>query len=223
MEVSTDQEDFLLLSEDEKRVLELYDRLQQLQLEIALITAQKNYIPSSSQSQSVEEAQNDLLESRARYVLRDQVTESVVMTNPVLQAVHGGTNASPIEKDLLGVLTKRDSASIALADQTTSVKQINEDIMDVRSRTLQLSRQNVDLAAQVLDLAGEAEKRKAAAIEDTEQAEQIAQLEQEVKASRQRWRVMKATASAIVAGSGVDWAGDEQLRSIVLDEDEDGV
>lgn len=123
----------------------------------------------------------------------------------------------------MGVLTKRDSASVALADQTTSVKQINEDIMDVRSRTLQLSRQNVDLAAQVLDLAGEAEKRKAAAIEDAEQAEQIAQLEQEVKASRQRWRVMKATASAIVAGSGVDWASDEQLRSIVLDEDEDGV
>lgn len=49
----------------------------------------------------MEEAQNDLLESRARYVLRDQVTESVVMTNPVLQAVHGGTNASPIEKYVL--------------------------------------------------------------------------------------------------------------------------
>lgn len=36
----------LLLSEDERQVLELYDRLQQLQLEIALITAQKNYVPS---------------------------------------------------------------------------------------------------------------------------------------------------------------------------------
>jgi hypothetical protein len=45
MEVSTEQEDLLLLSEDERRVLELYDRLQQLQLEIALITAQKNHIP----------------------------------------------------------------------------------------------------------------------------------------------------------------------------------
>lgn len=36
----------LLLSDDEKRVLELYDRLQQLQLETALLTAQKNYKPS---------------------------------------------------------------------------------------------------------------------------------------------------------------------------------
>ncbi|ETS86914.1 hypothetical protein PFICI_00742 [Pestalotiopsis fici W106-1] len=223
MDIPARTENSLPLSEDEKRVLELYDRLQQLQLEIALITAQKNYTPSTSRAQTVEDAQNDLLESRARYVLRNQVTESVVMANPVLQAVHGGTNASPIEKDLLGVLAKRDSASIALADQTTSTKQINEEIMDVRSRTLQLSRQNVDLASQVLSLAGEAEERKAAAVEDTEQAEEIAQLEQEVKASRQRWRVMKATASAIVAGSGVDWAADEQLKSIVLDEDDDGV
>lgn len=36
----------LLLSNDEKHVLELHDRLQELQLEIALLTAQKNYHPS---------------------------------------------------------------------------------------------------------------------------------------------------------------------------------
>lgn len=35
----------LLLSDDEKRILGLHDRLQQLQLEIALLTAQKNYDP----------------------------------------------------------------------------------------------------------------------------------------------------------------------------------
>lgn len=51
-----------------------------------------------SRASGVESAQNELLESRARYVLRNEVTESVVMANPVLQAVHGGTNASPIER-----------------------------------------------------------------------------------------------------------------------------
>lgn len=35
----------LLLSDQEKRVLELYDRLQQLQLEIALINAHNSYVP----------------------------------------------------------------------------------------------------------------------------------------------------------------------------------
>jgi hypothetical protein len=33
----------LLLSEDEQRVLEMYDKLQELQLEIALLQAQKSF------------------------------------------------------------------------------------------------------------------------------------------------------------------------------------
>lgn len=39
------QSETLRLSEDEKKILDLYDRLQKLQLEIALITAQKSYLP----------------------------------------------------------------------------------------------------------------------------------------------------------------------------------
>ncbi|KAH8204225.1 hypothetical protein TruAng_001645 [Truncatella angustata] len=217
------QQKSLLLSDDEKRVLELYDRLQQLQLEIALITAQKDHVSDQRQPQSIESAQNDLLESRAKYVLRNEVVESIVMANPVLQAIHGGENASPIERDLLPLLTERDTVSISLAQQSTLVRQITDEIIGVESQSLHLSSQNVDLATQVLILADEANKNKTEAIEYSEHADEIAQLERDVKTSRQRWRVMKATASAIVAGSGVNWAADQELRNIVLDEDDDGV
>lgn len=47
---STDGPEPLLLSDEEKRALELYDKLQQLQLEIALITTQKNYAPGIASS-----------------------------------------------------------------------------------------------------------------------------------------------------------------------------
>ncbi|KAK9780938.1 putative Centromere protein H (CENP-H)-domain-containing protein [Seiridium cardinale] len=217
------QADALLLSNDERRALELYDKLQQLQLEIALITAQKNYVANNSTARGAETAQNDLLQARARYVLRNEVTESVVMANPVLQAIHGGINASPIERDLLPVLDQRDSAAVSMAHQSTSLRQTMEQIIDVETQSMRLSRQNVDLAAEVLELAEEANKQKDAPVDDPEQAEEIAQLEDEVKSSRQRWRVMKATASAIIAGSGVNWAADPELKSIVLDEDDDGV
>lgn len=46
---------------------------------------------------------------------------------------------------------------------------------------------------------------------------EIATLEHQVRASRQRWRVMKGAASAIVAGSGIEWVRDERLRDLVLD------
>lgn len=126
-------------------------------------------------------------------------------------------------RDLLPALVERDSAAIALAQQSTSLKQSTEEIIDVESQHMRLSRRNVDLAAQVLALAEEANQYKNNEVEDPEQADEITQLEKDVKASRQRWRVMKATASAIIAGSGIDWAANEKLKGIVLDEDDDGV
>ena len=139
----------LLLSRDERRVLELHDRLQQLQLEIALITAQNSYVPGmltpsvaspssalrvsftpqsrwgvrysihtnippagttgpdnedTSASDPVKAARENLLDSRARYVLRNEATEAVMAANPIMQAVHSGTNASPIERSVTPAL-----------------------------------------------------------------------------------------------------------------------
>ncbi|KAI1089546.1 centromere protein H (CENP-H)-domain-containing protein [Rostrohypoxylon terebratum] len=218
----------LLLSDDEKRILDLHDRLQQLQLEIALLTAQKNYDPSTSPSTengNIEAAQKALLDSRSRYVLRNQVVESVVAANPILQAVHNGTKASPIERDLLPVLEQRDQSSSVLAQQSTELRSLLDEITEVESQSLRLGRENVELAAKLLDLAEQTDRSKAEAINmHPERAAEISHLEDQVKLSRQRWRVLKGTASAVVAGSGVDWSRDAELRDIVLDpENEDEV
>ncbi|KAI0011647.1 centromere protein H (CENP-H)-domain-containing protein [Xylariaceae sp. FL0662B] len=214
----------LLLSDDEKRALQLHDRLQQLQLEIALLTAQKNYVPSASSSSENDDVEAALLDSRSRYVLRNGVVESVVTANPILQAVHGGSNASPVEKDLLPILEQRDESASTQAHQSAESRALLDEITEVESRSLRLGRENADLAARVLELAGQAAQRKAAAVEaDPERAAEIARLEGQVRLSRQRWRVLKETAAAVVVGSGVDWARRPELRDVVLDpEDEDG-
>ncbi|GAW10951.1 hypothetical protein ANO14919_002890 [Xylariales sp. No.14919] len=208
----------LLLSNSEKRVLELHDKLEQLQLEIALLNAQKNYSSDTASGRTIEVAQQELLDSRARYVLRNEVVASVVSANPILQAVHNGTKASPIERDLLPLLTDRDATSSTLASQSTELQTLLLDLTDVESRSLRLGQENVALAERLLDLAKQTEQGKAELLpSDSEHALEIAGLEAEVKSSRQRWRVLKGTASAIVAGSGVDWARDAELRDIVLD------
>lgn len=87
-----------------------------------------------------------------------------------------------------------------------------------------MNRENVTLASRLLDLASESQRRKTeVAAEHSEYGAEIMGLEAEVKASRQRWRVLKSTASAIVAGSGVDWARDDGLRDVVLDPPDDEV
>ncbi|KAK6846342.1 Centromere protein Cenp-H [Apiospora arundinis] len=214
----------LLLSDQEKRVLELYDQLQQLQLEIALINAHNNYDPDREELQSLEEAQEALLQTRAKYVLRNEVAESVLSVKPVLQAVHAGSKASPIERDLLPVVQERDATSTTLAQQSTELRDTLDDLTETEAKVLRLSRENAGLASQVLELAAqEKRQREEALVSDPAHRDEIARLETEVRTSHRRWRVMKGTASAIVAGSGVDWAQDEGLRKMVLDEDEDGV
>ncbi|KAI0484946.1 centromere protein H (CENP-H)-domain-containing protein [Xylariaceae sp. FL0804] len=214
----------LPLSADEKRVLELHDRLQQLQLETALLRARRDYVPGPpSEEKSTETLQRELLDARARYVLRNDVVASVLSANPILQAVHHGTKASPVERDLLPLLEARDSASGALAAQSAELRDLVAAATAAESRALRLRRESVGLASQMLGLAAVADAERAEALSagDPAHARQIARLEAEVRLSRQRWRVLKGTASAVVAGSGVDWARDEELMDVVLDPRDD--
>ncbi|KAM0483028.1 hypothetical protein ACHAPX_002473 [Trichoderma viride] len=211
----------LPLSEDETRVLELYDKLQELRLEIAIINAQqagRNYDDESN----ITEAQDALLTARARYRLRNDAIESVMMANPILKAVHNGTQASPIERDLFPYVQERDETSISVAQHADSMTKLRDDLTDVQVQSIRVCRQNMELTSELFALAEQAKQKKAVRVDDPRVQQEIEKLTREVKTSRQRWRVMKGVASGVVAGSGVDWAKDEDLRNIVLDpEDED--
>jgi hypothetical protein len=80
-----------------------------------------------------------------------------------------------------------------------------------------VTRRNVELAGELLQLVDKDSQR--AVKPDPRQQKEIERLEADVKTSRQKWKLIKGTASAVVAGSGVDWAGDANLRAIVLDPD----
>lgn len=82
-------------------------------------------------------------------------------------------------------------------------------------------RQNVQLTSTLFELAEEVKQKQASRLDDEETQDEIRRLEEAMKTSRRRWRVMKGVASGVVAGSGVDWARDEKLRNVVLDLDGD--
>ncbi|CAK7210515.1 hypothetical protein SCUCBS95973_000809 [Sporothrix curviconia] len=205
----------LELSDDETRVLALYDQLRSIRLEIALLKARESFTGT---------LQKQLLEARAAYVLRNEVVDSVLTVNPVLKAVHGATQASPIERDLLPAVEQRDAASKAVAREAATRRDLRNESVAAAAECRQLEKQNVALAAQVRELADavkatndatEADASSAAA--DIAALEERKQLEADVKTSRQRWKLIKGTASAIVVGSGMDWSRDQALCDIVLD------
>lgn len=81
------------------------------------------------------------------------------------------------------------------------------------------ARKNAELATTMLSLAEEADTQRKEDINDPKARQQLDELEVSMKTSRQRWRIMKGTAAATIAGSGLDWARDPKLLEIVLDND----
>jgi hypothetical protein len=114
----------LALSKSEQQVLQLYEKLMEVRLQAALLKAQRSQTsgkhtlprtvyrapctqrPSNSRlplspassAQDISEAQQDLLAARSLYNCTQAIDESLLIANPTLRAVHGATNASPIEK-----------------------------------------------------------------------------------------------------------------------------
>ncbi|KPM40977.1 hypothetical protein AK830_g5588 [Neonectria ditissima] len=227
MEVSADQPmgntleqaSHLPLSADEEKALALYDRLQELRLEIAVINAQRSHQtdePANFTQEEAQKAQEELLESRAKFVLRNDVIEAVLMANPILKAVHNGTDASSVDRDLLPCVEQRDEAAISVAKQAAASGKQWSELTAVQSETLRVSRQNVESTAELLKLAEEV-KKKTGMNGNPEVRQEQETLEAKVKESRQRWRVMKGVASGVVVGSGVDWAQDDELLETILD------
>lgn len=96
-----------------------------------------------------------------------------------------------------------------------------EALTAVEAERVALSRSNTELAGKMVGLAKQVEGQKKGDITDPGMRGRIEEMEREVRRSRQRWRLMKGVASGVVAGSGMDWARDEKLRVLVLEEDSD--
>lgn len=168
--------------------------------------------------QAIQEARDQLLEAMSYYNLRNTVVNSVLTANPILKGIHASTYASPIEQDLASWIEARDATTHDVAKATAARRRLLDELTQVESETLRATRRNRELAAEVLRLAAQADEgRRGALAEDPSAKDQIEKLEARLAASRQKWRVMKGTASGIVAGSGVDWVNDDELRDVVLD------
>lgn len=117
------------------------------------------------------------------------------------------------------LIQQRDNLSITLTELSTRVLSARNELKKVESEHIVTARKNAELATTMLALAEEANTERKEDIDDPKERQQLDELEASMKTSRQRWRIMKGTASATIAGSGIDWARDPNLLEIVLDND----
>jgi hypothetical protein len=162
------------------------------------------------------------------------------MTDPTLKSVHLKAtspaerfyllsvyahlkSALPIltlHRALLPLVNRRDVLSLAHENLMNAHNATLRELSNVEVQNLQLHQKNQELVRQLLESTkDDASWREA--LDDDDLKAQLEQLEADRKKSKSRWEVMKSIASAIVVGSGVNWAEDDELTALVIDESDD--
>ncbi|KAJ9271794.1 hypothetical protein DTO212C5_2219 [Paecilomyces variotii] len=215
-----DRRDALSLSDKESLTLRLYDQILEQELERALL---EQDVQEASDDDDVEQqiaiAERELLEARATYSVRKKAVEAVLMTDPSLKAVHLKA-VSPAERALLPLIHRRDVLALVHENLAAAHTEILEALSNAEVDNRQITEKNQRLFRTLLELTDQESSWKEE-ITDPKLRAQLQELEAGHKKSRARWETIKGIASAVVVASGVDWARDDALRELVLDESDD--
>jgi hypothetical protein len=123
---------------------------------------------------------------------------------------------------ILPMITENDAVSMthgSLAAKLVSAERI---ITVRKQENLVVNRKNRELSTAMLALAEETKAQSAKDIEDLRLRDQVSAAEKELKESRRRMKTLKGVLSAMIVGSGINWAADDVLTSLVMDDEEDG-
>ncbi|RAL01699.1 centromere protein H [Aspergillus ibericus CBS 121593] len=214
-----DPRDAVSLSEREASILQLYQQIQEQQLEKALLEQDTDLLSGDNAEEQLAVAERELLEARATYTVRRKAVGTVLMTDPVLKAVHLKAT-TPAEQALLRLINRRDVLSLAHENLNSAHSATLRKLSSLEVETSQLHRKNQELARELLALTEDDESWRED-LEDAELKAQLEQLEADRRKSKAKWETMKNVASGIVVGSGVNWAEDARLTALVLDESDD--
>ncbi|OJJ00220.1 hypothetical protein ASPVEDRAFT_39651 [Aspergillus versicolor CBS 583.65] len=213
-----DPRDTVSFSDKEALIVQLYQQIQEQELEKALLEQELEPL-STNNAEELVTAERELLDARATYTVRKKAVNTVLITDPILKAVHL-KGATPAERALLRLINRRDILSLAQENLTEAQVAALKKLSTVEVENLQLHEKNQELARELLELTKDDDSWREQ-LDDPELKQQLAELETDYKKSKARWETMKNVASAIIVSSGVNWAEDEDLTALVLDESND--
>ncbi|RAL15411.1 centromere protein H [Aspergillus homomorphus CBS 101889] len=214
-----DPRDTVSLSDKEALILQLYHQIQEQQLEKALLEQDTDLLSGDDAEEQLAIAERELLEARATYTVRRKAVGTVLMTDPALKAVHLKAT-TPAERVLFRLINRRDVLSIVHENLNAMQTATFRKLTGLEVENIQLHQKNQELVRELLSLREDDESWKED-LDDPELQGQLEQLETDHRKSKARWEVMKSIASAMVVGSEVNWAEDETLTALVLDESDD--
>ncbi|KAF2712486.1 hypothetical protein K504DRAFT_499578 [Pleomassaria siparia CBS 279.74] len=233
--LQTNNSDAFAFSDTEKLALDLYDQLRELELQRSLLQAQEGgtyrlhaaHVPNvSALSDDVLEeqlmvAEREAMEAKAEYELRNRISHNVLVMDPVLKAVHGGESAEYAEKRILPLIGENDVVSMLHGTLAERLAYLTHALSDAERGNLAAKTKNNELSQTLLALAEEVKAQSIEDIESPRLRNQVESIEKEVKELRRRSKTLKGLISGAIVGSGINWAEDEELCELVLDDEDD--
>ncbi|OCK86218.1 hypothetical protein K432DRAFT_412745 [Lepidopterella palustris CBS 459.81] len=210
--INTTHSDAFALSDQERLILELYDQEQEIQLES---------ISDDALQEQLIIAEREALEARTEYLLRNRITQNLMITDPVLKAVHGGSSTTLAERRLLPLINERDILSMVHGSLTSKVTSSSTALAATEKSNIMANEKNKELAQTLLALAEKMKTQSVEEIDNEKLRAQLQELENRMRMSRRRWRIMKSIVSGMIVGSGINWAEDEVLRDLVMDDEDE--
>ena len=118
------------------------------------------------------------------------------------------------------LVDRRDLLGIAQTNLSTRLNSTFTALATVEAYNVEAMEKNRDLSQTLVELANRRKNQQVSAINGSNLSEQLEGLKEESAIAKRRWRVMKSVVAAVIVGSGVDWARNDQLRPVVLDEED---
>lgn len=178
------------------------------------------------------------MEAKAEYEIRNRITHNVLVMDPILKAVHGGEQALFAErlvsrgqpKDshliacrrILPLISENDTVSMIHGSQTSQLAATAQALSKAEQENIVANQKNRELAQTMLALAEEMKAQSVRDIEDPQLRSQVDAVDKQLKDSRRRVKTLRGILSGMIVGSGINWAADDGLTELVMEDEEDG-
>lgn len=119
------------------------------------------------------------------------------------------------------MLAERDTVNMVHNTLSTKFVSLQRDISSAERGNIVANSQNRELSVTMLALAEDMKAQSTRDIQDPRLREQVTSVETELKESRRRMKTLKGILSAMIVSSGINWAADEDLVELVMDDEDD--
>lgn len=122
---------------------------------------------------------------------------------------------------LLPLIKENDTIAMLHGHLASKLASSTRALVAVEQANIVANQKNRDLSKAMLTLAEAIKSQSAEDIDDHRLRGQVRVVDKELRDSRRRMKTLKGILSAMIVGSGINWAADESLTELVLEDDDD--